>query len=260
MSRLCDTKTLILGYYPLRGVEDSSLPLSQLYWSGGMVDFPSFRIMRLQGVDELNITFTLIADGKDVVTTIKSFVKPCRTGSIPAATGACTPCPSDYFGTTGISLCQRCVYGAKCVGGRGFPGGMGVYALPEFWQPDEQREGARRALPTFSSVHVAWPKLKPTVYPCPFIGACVNNSKCAAGYQGVLCAICAPGWQFSGPKCVKCESSGPNYVIWIAVFVFVLIVAAAWYVEWSSIQHIKMKLRKVEPECLIRNIFNLFRS
>ena len=84
---------------------------------------------------------------------------------------------------------------------------------------------------------------------------------CATGYEGVVCAICTPGWQLYGSSCVAClGSSGSSYALWaFFVFVLVLCVAALCYREWSLTQRIKLKLTKITQERLVTNIFNLLR-
>ena len=204
-------------------------------------------------VSNFNVSFTFRADDSVTLESIIYFrAKPCRAGSIPVLVGACVKCAEGFYAMAGDTVCYPCKFGATCAGGRDFPGGVGIYAKPYFWQPLSQREEVRReAMSSFT----------PTFYSCPFMGACVNNSVCATGYEGVVCAICAPGWQLYGSSCVAClGSSGSSYVLWaFFVFVLVLFVAALWYREWSRTQRIKLTLTKVTQERLITNIFNLLR-
>ena len=219
-----------------------------------MVSFPSFRILPQQNVDSLNVIFTFSANANvALVSSIEFIAKTCRSGSVPVPTGACSKCSVGFYAMTGGTRCDPCVFGALCAGGQDFPGGVGIYAKPGFWQPLWQREEARRqAMSSFA----------PTFYSCPFMGACVHNSMCATGYEGVVCAICAPGWQLSGSSCVAClGNSGSSYVLWaFLVAVLVLCVAALWYKQWSRTRRIKVILNKVAQERLVTNIFILLRT
>jgi len=163
--------------------------------------------------------------------------------------GGCVPCPVNYVAQTdqdGNGQCVKCLYGAKCAGGQAFPGGLGIYADYGFWQPMSQR---RDVMPTL------------VFYPCPFLGACLNASVCATGYQGVLCAACVPDWQIQGQTCIPCQggSGSGNILLGIGIILILFLVAMV-YNEWSYNQRIKNKLNAVSPQLVVRNIFNLLRT
>ena len=143
-----------------------------------MVSFPGLSILPLQGVNDVNVSFIFGAnDSVTLVSIIEFRAKACRTGSVSAAVGGCQKCTVGFYAVPGDEVCRPCAFGALCAGGRDFPGGMGIYAKPNFWQPLWQREGSRR----YAAV-----SFTPIFYSCPFMGACVGESKCADAYTGVL--------------------------------------------------------------------------
>ena len=101
-----------------------------------MFVFPNLRILPKLGVTNFTGTFTLTTDGNDALKTAINFkVKPCRAGSVPpVGVGACLPCKAGKFALLDGTDCMDCPDGATCDGGQDYPGGMGIYASPTFWQ------------------------------------------------------------------------------------------------------------------------------
>ena len=232
-----------------------SLDSTRLNWVEGLVSLPALSVLPKQGVTHFDLNFTFSADDSvSLVSTINFVVKSCRSGSIPQSVGGCQMCVIGFYAKLGDTKCHSCIFGSACSGGEGFPGGMGIYAKPGFWQPFWQRKEARRQVLSSSFM--------PTFFVCPFMGACVNNSKCAIGYEGLLCGICAPDWQVSRSVCVPCiASSGPSHVLWGGVgFVLVICIAVLCYREFSLAHRIKTKLSAVAQQRLVDNIFIFLRT
>ena len=66
---------------------------------------------------------------------------------------------------------------------------------------------------------------------CPLRGSCIGGiePRCAAGYTGVLCAVCKRGYSLNVDRCVKCAENLWTVIqpiIYIAIFVFICFIVS----------------------------------
>ena len=130
----------------------------------------------------------------------------CRPGSEPLvvrhADGVdvareCTVCKDRTFNFDGIE-CKSCPDGGDC------RGGTSLDSLPGWWRSSEKSE---------------------LLFSCPVRESCAagnatGTSACEEGYEGPVCALCAPGYRHWGGKCSKCGSNAALAVPVIGILAF----------------------------------------
>lgn len=155
---------------------------------------------------------------------------PCPQGSVSsvADTQACVPCPArtapdahrvsclcsaGYYNATDSSNCGTCPVGGVCGGNNT------LAAAPGFWRAND-------SLTEF--------------YACPYAAGCNGSDACAAGYEGVLCAVCARGFTLRISRCVECADLASTIVFWsVALVVYSALFILVLYAGPSSVSVLK---------------------
>ena len=154
----------------------------------------------------------------------------CSAGQQPSTTGlACEKCPADHWSDDGNTApCTPCPSsGVSCTGGR-------LDMKPGFFLVEStstSSSGSGGALDGSAEFHS-----------CPNPIACVLNEEnrtvsCAAGYTGVLCAVCDVdgGYRAQGAACAKGWSPAASYAVLAAlglVLMAGLVYVAGWLRVW----------------------------
>jgi len=109
----------------------------------------------------------------------------------------CTVCKDRTFNFDGIK-CKTCPNGGDC------RGGTSLDALPGWWRSSETAE---------------------LLFSCPIRESCAAGNAtgthaCEEGYEGPVCALCAPGYRHWGGKCSECGSNAALAVPLIGILAF----------------------------------------
>ena len=151
--------------------------------------------------------------------------EPCPNGSVNALadTQACVACvarteadvmrtqcvcAAGFYSAQGDEDCRPCPVGAVCGGANTIATAAG------YWRPSIASNN---------------------FYTCPIAGACIggdgsNGSRCAVGYEGVLCAVCLEGYALVAGACRRCTSTPAAVGYWIlAGVVYAALLAALLY-------------------------------
>ena len=108
-------------------------------------------------------------------------------------------CYADEYGRYDTTLCLPCPAHATCNGSH-------VFNITDgYWKGGE---------------------LAYDIYACPRPRVC-RGGACAAGYAGVLCAVCDDGYGRTGSQCVRCFSVAANVVLVVLLVVFVVLAPLA---------------------------------
>jgi hypothetical protein len=158
--------------------------------------------------------------------------QPCPAGEVAAHEGLseCTACGPATFSPAGSAECFACPVGggARCEGGR-------LFLEPGYWVPPQLTRRATDLGRASGALHQ-----------CPVAESCLMeldlsaNSlvvSCAEGYEGVLCAQCAPGFARAGADsrspCQRCWE--PAWLNTLTTAVFGLLgLAVASILIWRS--------------------------
>jgi len=108
--------------------------------------------------------------------------------------------------------CKPCPANARC------PGGDVVRPLPGHARSSEESE---------------------QVHKCPLsVAACAGSDQCqsSAGYSGLLCTLCLPGFGTTSPlRCGRCMNPGAQFGLYIFMFVVVVVfVALTVHISWKD--------------------------
>lgn len=135
----------------------------------------------------------------------------CSAGQQPSTTRlACERCPADHWSDDGNTApCTPCpASGVSCSGGR-------LDMKPGFFLVESTVRGGNGTATLDGSAEF---------HSCPNPVACVLNEEnrtvsCAAGYTGVLCAVCDMdgGYRAQGAACAKCWSPAASYAVLAAL-------------------------------------------
>ena len=131
----------------------------------------------------------------------------CLPGSEPlvvqhadgvAVARECTVCKDRTFNFDGIK-CRECPEGGYC------RGGTSLDSLPGWWRSSDVSD---------------------VLFSCPVKDACAAGNgtgvdACEEGYEGPVCALCAPGYRHWGGKCSKCGSDASLAVPALGIMVFI---------------------------------------
>ena len=131
----------------------------------------------------------------------------CLPGSEPlvvqhadgvAVARECTVCKDRTFNFDGIK-CRECPEGGYC------RGGTSLDSLPGWWRSSDVSD---------------------LLFSCPVKDACAAGNStgvaaCEEGYEGPVCALCAPGYRHWGGKCSKCGSDASLAVPALGIMVFI---------------------------------------
>jgi hypothetical protein len=153
------------------------------------------------------VTAAGVADVSPVVTTfVYAHCASTQYAAILSATGALT--------------CTNCAVGADCRDPTTTFATM--VALPGYWSVPASANfyACRRAAACLGGV------------PGPGAGV---RSVCAAGYTGVLCDVCAPGYYLALSSCMPCPASVGVAWTYIGVVIFCLFLSALLVFKWQKL-------------------------
>eukprot|EP00347_Sterkiella_histriomuscorum_P005934 403354704 len=161
-------------------------------------------------------------------------LRECLNGEQFTIAGKCIECENSYslLKQASPGQCYECPdIKAVC------PGGSKIYPRPGFWRKSN---------------------ISTTIIQCLYKPACLGTlndqqspmGECQAGYQGILCADCEPGFSRTGDhKCSKCPDKTANsfrlIVIGIAVFLLLIFLVRSTLnsaTQKNNITNIYMKI------------------
>ena len=181
----------------------------------GQFRFPSF-VVRIPPKSSANVTVSF--QGMEHYGTPIDFLdnppvftveaRECIEGEQYTEDLSCLPCPPAFFlydAPTKPGPCNDCHPNAHCYGMNNTAPKSG------FWR--------------------SAPKLE--IYtPCTRPESCLGGNitdpigQCATGYQGILCADCAPGFSRAGQECSECPQLVWNVIIFLVLMIVLILVIA----------------------------------
>jgi hypothetical protein len=208
----------------LTGIESVTVPTSNktLY----SASFEGLRLMR--GADNASYCLRVFAPDYPLVRAqeFNVSIRGCTDGEYVEGVGGCTPCAESRYSFGVNGTCTLCDTNAECRGGARFvpqPGfwhsewnSANVHTCPNMQACGRDRRDVRECQANRTSCN-----------PAQYNVATYSDLQCALGYQGRLCAQCAPGYG-SGTvfSCRKCASRRSTAVFLVLVCAAVCLLVA----------------------------------